>query len=114
MLLNDEYIGSALDIALRNLAKSYNHKAGNWRTCTKQLDNVARVLKEIKWTKSIEIEIRKSIQRRINRSYPTTAIRESSGHCTEQIASNAVKRIRYRLLHGVSSVRNFENIGDFV
>lgn len=115
MLQNDKGVNHSLNIALRNLAQSYNYEAGNWRSSSYQLDNVARIIKAGEWSSQIKAEVTHSIQRRINRRYPTTSVLQNSGHCTQHIAENAVKRIEYRLQHGISSApRNFAYLGDFV
>lgn len=91
--------GGILERALHKLAQSYNTNDGTWRKSSKELDEIASVIDVDKWSKEFEEEIVQSIQRMINSRYPTTAIRENSGHCTQHIAENAVSRIKYRLLH---------------
>lgn len=115
MLQNDKSINHSLNIALRRLAQSYNCNEGNWRSSSYQLDNVARVIKAGEWSSQIKAEVTRSIQRRINRRYPTTAVFQNSGHCTQHIAENAVKRIEYRMRHRAQSTHNnFIDIEDYI
>jgi len=115
MLQNDKGVNHSLNIALRNLAQSYNYEAGNWRSSSYQLDNVARIIKAGEWSSQIKAEVTHSIQRRINRRYPTTSVLQNSGHCTQHIAENAVKRIEYRLRHDKSSIlQHFIDINNYL
>ena len=57
MLQNDKGVNHSLNIALRNLAQSYNYEAGNWRSSSYQLDNVARIIKAGEWSSQIKAEV---------------------------------------------------------
>ena len=114
MLQTDKHINHALNIALRKLAQSYDYIEGNWRHSSKQLDDVARILHDGEWSAQIKAEVSLSIQRRINRRYPTTTIFQNSGHCTQHIAQNAIRRIDDRLRKMSSYPDGFVNLQDHV
>lgn len=114
MLQTDKLINNALNKALRKLAQSYDYIEGNWRHSSKQLDDVARILLDGEWSSQVKTEMRLSIQRRINRRYPTIAIFQDSGHCTQHIAENAIRRIDDRLRKMSSYPEGFVNLQDHV
>lgn len=98
----------AVNKALYKLARSYDENKG-WRCSSKQLDEVARIIRQGGWSVSVKSSILESIQRKIKTIYPHTE------NIAQHIAENAVKRLEYRLPHGVpSSPHNFAYLGNFV
>ena len=108
MYEDDRKYRYAVNKALYRLARSYDEKKG-WRSSSKQLDDVARLLRQGGWSASVKSSVLESIQRIIKTLYPHTE------NNSQHIAKNAIKRIEYRLRHSKpSSPRNFAYLGDFV
>lgn len=100
MIQNDR----PLRAALKELADSYDYTNGTWKHSSYELQKVALSVKNRVWSKEFNQALTRSIQRRINRRYPTTAIRQNSGHCTQHFAENAVACIQRYLRKGINHI----------
>lgn len=97
-------IDKPLNAALKELADSYDYEIGTWKRSSNELQKIARIVSGRKWTKEFKHILVHSIQRRINKRYPTTAIRQNSGHCTQHIAENAIACIQRYLRKSINHI----------